>query len=73
MCIRDRVETLTCLPCMEALPGLCEGGVEGLCRKLEAALKTRRKKHPDLEENLRRDIERLRDVYKRQADGLLLH
>ena len=57
-----RVETLTCLPCMEALPGLCDGGVEGLCRKLEAALKTRRKKHPDLEENLRRDIERLRET-----------
>ena len=57
-----RVETLTCLPCMEALPGLCDGGVEDLCRKLEAALKTRRKKHPNLEENLRRDIERLRET-----------
>lgn len=56
------VGSLTCLPCMEALPGMAEGGVEGLCEKLFSALRTRRKKHPDLEKNILRDAERLRET-----------
>ena len=57
-----RVEALTCLPCMETLPGMAKDGVEGLCRQLLATLKTRRKKHPDLEQNIGRDVERLRET-----------
>ncbi len=58
-----RVETLTCLPCAETLPGMAKGGVAGLCAQLTGILKARRKKqHPDLEQNLTRDIERLREM-----------
>ena len=58
-----RVETLTCLPCAETLPGMAKGGVAGLCAQLTGILKARRKKqHPDLEQNLTRDIERLRET-----------
>ena len=58
-----RVETLTCLPCAETLPGMAKGGVAGLCAQLTGILKVRRKKqHPDLEQNLTRDIERLRET-----------
>ena len=56
-------ETLTCLPCAETLPGMAKGGVAGLCAQLTGILKARRKKqHPDLEQNLTRDIERLRET-----------
>lgn len=57
-----RIEHLVCLPCMETLPAMTQGGIEGLCEKLAAAFKGRRKKHPDLDENVRRDIERLRET-----------
>ena len=58
-----RVETLTCLPCAETLPGMAKGGVAGLCAQLTSILKVRRKKqYPDLEQNLTRDIERLRET-----------
>ncbi len=57
-----RVETLDCLPCMETLPGMAEGGIDGLCRLLTSTCKARRKKHPKLEETVARDIERLRET-----------
>ncbi len=56
---------LTCLPCMETLPDLMQGKIAGLCRALEAAKKTRKKKHPQLVDNLSADIEHL------QANGTL--
>ncbi|WP_087064788.1 transcription-repair coupling factor [Intestinibacillus massiliensis] len=55
----DRLDTLLCLPCAEALPHLAPGGVPGLVETLQKTLAGRRKKHPDLDKNLRRDIERL--------------
>lgn len=58
----DSIPELTLLPCMEALPGQAEGGVPGLCEQLEKFLSGKRKKHPDLERNLNRDIERLRET-----------
>ncbi|MGE4548250.1 MAG: transcription-repair coupling factor [Intestinibacillus sp.] len=61
----DRLDTLLCLPCAEALPHLAPGGVPGLLEALEKTLGSRRKKHPDLDKNLRRDMERL------QEDGTL--
>ncbi len=68
----ETLQSLLCLPCMEALPGLAEGGVPGLCKQLEKALSGRRKKHPDLEKNLARDIERLRETgYLPSADKYL--
>ena len=57
------VAELSCLPCMETLPGLAPKGVEGLCKQLEALASNRRKKqHADLPRNLMRDIERLRET-----------
>ncbi|RKJ75122.1 transcription-repair coupling factor [Butyricicoccus sp. 1XD8-22] len=58
----ETLERLLVLPCRETLPGMAEGGVPGLCKQLEKALSSRRKKHPDLERNLGRDLERLRET-----------
>ena len=69
----DRVDTLVCLPCAETLPGLAEGGVKGLCRTLADALKGRRKKHPALEENITRDIERLKNTGNLAAAQIIQH
>lgn len=55
------VDQLTCLPNMEVLPTLAQGGVDGLIQRLEQQLSSRKKKPKDLERNLRRDIERLRN------------
>ena len=55
------LERLVCPPNREALPALAPGGAEGLCRQIEKVLSSRAKKHPDLEKNLRRDVERLRN------------
>ena len=57
----DALDTLLCLPCAEALPHLAEGGAAGCAELLEKLLKSRKKRHPDLEKHLRNDIERLRD------------
>lgn len=56
------LDMVICLPCMETLPGMAEGGIDGLCRKLIAACKSRRKKHPQLDAHIERDIERLRET-----------
>lgn len=58
----DAVEQLVCLPCMETLPACAPGGVKGLCRALEQAGRTRRKKHAELVSHLERDIERLTET-----------
>lgn len=58
----DPLPELTLLPCMETLPGQAEGGVPGLCEQLKKLISGKRKKHPDLEKNLSRDIERLRET-----------
>lgn len=58
----ETCDTLLCLPCMEALPHLAPDGVDGLCRAVDALRKTRRKKHPELEQNLDRDVERLHET-----------
>jgi len=58
----DKVDTLRCLPCMEALPHLAKGGTEGLVKAVLGLLSTRRKKHPELRANLERDAERLRET-----------
>lgn len=68
----SKLDTLLCLPCMEALPGMAEGGVPGLCSQLEKLLSGRRKRHPDLEKNINRDLERLRETgYLPSADKYL--
>ncbi|MDO4270416.1 MAG: transcription-repair coupling factor [Eubacteriales bacterium] len=58
----EQVRTLRCLPCMEALPHLAPGGAAGLADAVLGLLKTRRKKHADLQKNLERDAERLRET-----------
>ena len=58
----DAVDRLTCLPCMETLPACAPGGVAGLCRAIEKAGKSRRKKHAELAEHLARDVERLTET-----------
>lgn len=58
------LETVTCLPNMEALPALAPGGIDGLVKQLEKVIASKAKKHPDLDRNLRRDMERL------QNDGI---
>lgn len=55
----EGIDTLVCLPCMETLPACAPGGISGLCKALEQATRSKRKKHPDLVRNLERDIERL--------------
>ena len=55
----EQVETLRCLPCMETLPHLAPGGVDGLARAVRGTLSTRRKKHAELKANIERDAERL--------------
>ena len=55
----EQVETLRCLPCMETLPHLAPGGVDGLARAVRGTLTTRRKKHAELKANIERDAERL--------------
>ncbi|MDO5142161.1 MAG: transcription-repair coupling factor [Eubacteriales bacterium] len=57
----DSVERLRCLPCMETLPHLAPGGVEGLARAIEDTLSTRKKKHAALAAHIARDAERLRE------------
>ena len=57
----DRLDTLLCLPCAEALPHMASGGVSGLVEVLTKIKKSRKKKHADLEGNLQRDIERLEE------------
>ncbi len=55
------LEKLVCLPNMEVLPTLAPDGVDGLSARIEKMIASRSKKHPDLDRNLRRDIERLRN------------
>ena len=55
------LEKLVCLPNMEVLPTLAPDGVDGLIARIEKIIASRGKKHPDLDRNLRRDIERLRN------------
>lgn len=51
------VERLLCLPNRETLPLLADGGLEGLCQRIAALPRSR--KHPELQQNLQLDIERL--------------
>ncbi|MDO5549152.1 MAG: transcription-repair coupling factor [Eubacteriales bacterium] len=53
------VEKLLCLPNREVLPDMAPDGIEGLKQGMKKLLASRGKKHPDLNETLRRDIERL--------------
>lgn len=55
------LETLVCLPNMEILPTLAPDGIDGLIDSIEKIIASRGKKHADLDRNLRRDIERLRN------------
>ena len=55
------LEKLVCLPNMEVLPTLAPDGVDGLIARIEKIIASRSKKHPDLDRNLRRDMERLRN------------
>ncbi len=58
----EQCEMLRCLPCMEALPSLAKGGAAGLAKAVAALVLNRRKKqHADLQKNLERDAERLRE------------
>lgn len=57
----DTREELRCLPRMETLVQLAPGGIHGLCAAIAQTLKTRRKKHRDLEKNILSDIERLQE------------
>lgn len=53
------LEQLSCLPNMEALPSLAPDGIQGLVKQIEKIIASKAKKHPDLNRNLRRDMERL--------------
>ena len=53
------LQALTCLPNREVLIDMAPGGVDGLVEQLEKIRSSRAKKHPDLNQTLRRDIERL--------------
>lgn len=53
------IEKLVCLPNMETLPSLAPDGVTGLISQIEKIIASKSKKHPDLNRNLRRDVERL--------------
>ena len=55
------LEKLVCLPNMEVLPTLAPDGVDGLIARIEKMIASRSKKHPDLDRNLRQDMERLRN------------
>ena len=55
------LEKLVCLPNMEVLPTLAPDGVDGLIARIEKMIASRSKKHPDLDRNLRGDIERRRN------------
>ncbi|MGN1031303.1 MAG: transcription-repair coupling factor, partial [Butyricicoccaceae bacterium] len=55
------VDQLVCLPNMEVLPTLAQGGIDGLTERLEQQISSRKKKHKDLERNLRRDVERMKN------------
>lgn len=55
------LEKLVCLPNMEALPTLAPGGIDGLLAQIQKIIQSKAKKHPDLDKNLRRDAERLRN------------
>lgn len=58
----EQCETLRCLPCMEALPSLAKGGAAGLAKAVAALASSRRKKQlAELQKNLERDAERLRE------------
>lgn len=59
----EQCECLRCLPCMESIPALAKGGAAGLAKAVLALTSTRRKKqHADLQTNLERDAERLRET-----------
>lgn len=59
----EQCECLRCLPCMESIPALAKGGAAGLAKAILALTSTRRKKqHADLQANLERDAERLRET-----------
>ena len=59
----EQCECLRCLPCMESIPALVKGGAAGLAKAILALTSTRRKKqHADLQANLERDAERLRET-----------
>ena len=48
---------------MESIPALAKGGAAGLAKAVLALTSTRRKKqHADLQTNLERDAERLRET-----------
>jgi transcription-repair coupling factor (superfamily II helicase) len=53
------LESLSCLPNREVLPDMAPDGVEGLKKSIQKIIASRGKKHADLNETLRRDIERL--------------
>lgn len=55
------LEKLVCLPNMEVLPTLAPDGVNGLINQIEKIIASKAKKHPELDRNLRRDVERLRN------------
>ena len=58
----EQCDTLRCLPCMETIPALAKGGAAGLAKAVLALVSTRRKKqHAELQKNLERDAERLRE------------
>ena len=59
----EQCECLRCLPCMESIPALAKDGAAGLAKAVLALTSTRRKKqHADLQTNLERDAERLRET-----------
>ena len=53
------LEKVVCLPNRESLPTLAPDGTQGLVSQLEKIIASKAKKHPDLNKNLRRDVERL--------------
>lgn len=55
------IDTLTCLPNCEVIPSFCKGSVEALIKKTEKIIEKNKNNHPDIEKNLNRDIERMKN------------
>lgn len=53
------LESLVCLPNREVLPHMAEDGISGLIKRMEKIISSRAKKHPELNNSIRKDIEKL--------------
>ncbi|MFI3226769.1 MAG: transcription-repair coupling factor [Clostridia bacterium] len=58
---KDNISSIEILPAIEVLPHFTEGGIDGLVSKLENFLQSKVKKSVELETNIKKDIEKLKN------------